>query len=181
MTPVPERSVIRLDKLVRHSIRSMIRQLLLASAVMSASPGSLAAQAHATDSLAILHVVQQHEESMRSLQADRQRSIYAPDAVWINAFGRRIAGRDSIVAFLRGLYADSGYRASRLTRGGPPEVIFVRPDVAIVHEFHQRDGQRIADGSVIARRVHTTFVLSRDDTRWLIKYQHIADERPRSR
>jgi uncharacterized protein (TIGR02246 family) len=180
MRPAAERG--RYAVLFSSGIRSrlMVRQLILAASVMGTWPGVLAAQTRGMDSLAVLHVVQQHEEYMGSLQADRQGAIYAPDAVWINAFGRRIAGRDSIVAFLRELYRDPGYRESRVTREKPAEVIFVRSDVAIVHEFHQRDGQRMADGSVIARRIHTTFVLSKEDGRWLIKYQHIADERPRS-
>jgi len=37
----------------------------------------------------------------------------------------------------------------------------------------------MADDSISGRRIHTTFVLHKADGRWLIKYQHIADERPR--
>ena len=68
-----------------------------------------------------------------------------------------------------------------MLREAPPELIFVRPDVAIVHEFHEREGQRLADGSVIDRRTHTTFVISKEGGRWLIRDQYIADERPRAR
>jgi uncharacterized protein (TIGR02246 family) len=157
-----------------------MRLLVAVTPLVIACPSSLVAQNRAADSVAVLRVIDLHEQAMRNFQADEQAAIYSPDAVWINAFGRRRAGRDSIVAFLRPLYADSGYRASRLLPGAPPEVIFVRPDVAVVHEFHERDGQRMADGSIIARRVHTSFVLSKESGRWLIKYQHIADERPRS-
>jgi uncharacterized protein (TIGR02246 family) len=117
---------------------------------------------------------------MRALRAIPQGAIYAPDAVWINAFGRRIVGRDSIVAFLGALYAEPGYAGSRIVRETPPELLFVRPDVATVHEFHEREGQRLADGSVIARRTHTTFVVSKEAGRWLIRYQHISDERTRA-
>ena len=117
---------------------------------------------------------------MRTLNAETQGANYAPSAIWINAFGGRRSGRDSIVAFLRGLYADSGYRESRVIREDPPEIIFVRPDVALVHEFHEREGQRLADGTVIARRTHTTFVISKERGRWLIQYQYIGDERPRA-
>jgi hypothetical protein len=53
--------------------------------------------------------------------------------------------------------------------------------VAIVRELHQRDGQRLPDGSLVDRRIHTSYVLSKDSGRWLIKYEHIADVRPRSR
>ncbi len=146
---------------------------------MGVLPSSGVAQASVADSAAVLHLIQQRAEAMRSRSAELQRPNYAPGAVWINAFGVRRTGRDSIVAFLGRLYADTGYRASRLIDEAPPELIFVRPDVAIVHEFHAREGQRMADGTVVDRRTHSTFVVTKEDGRWLIQYQHIADERPR--
>jgi uncharacterized protein (TIGR02246 family) len=119
---------------------------------------------------------------MRTRNSHAERTVYAPDAVWINAFGRRREGPDSIEAFLSLLYADSGYADSRLVRQEAPEVRFIRPDVAVVHEYHEREGQRLADGSVIpVRRVHTTFVLSKETDRWLVRYQFIGDERERAR
>ena len=158
----------------------MTRRVILITAMFVAWPGCLTSQTRAADSVAIAQLVSQHVESMRSLRADLQGALYAPDAVWINAFGRRIVGRDSIVAFLRGLYAEPGYAGSRIVRETPPELLFVRADVAAVHEFHEREGQRLADGSVIARRTHTTFVVSKEAGRWLIRYQHISDERARA-
>ena len=158
----------------------MIGRVILFIATFVAWPICLTSQTRAADSVAIVQLVHQHVESMRALRADLQGAIYTPDAMWINAFGRRIIGRDSIVAFLRGLYAEPGYVGSRLVRETDPELLFVRPDVATVHEFHEREGQRLADGSVIARRTHTTFVVSKEAGRWLIRYQHISDERPRA-
>lgn len=155
----------------------MIHRVIFLAATLAACPGCLIAQTRAADSVAIVKLVKQHVEAMRALRADLQQTIYSRDAVWINAFGRRIIGRDSIVAFLGGLYADPGYSGSRIVREIPPEVFFVRPDVATVHEFHEREGQRLADGSVIARRTHTTFVVSKEAGRWFIRHQHIADER----
>lgn len=155
----------------------MIHRVIMMAVTLAACPGCLFAQTRAADSVAIVKLVQQHVEAMRALRADQQRAIYTRDAVWINAFGRRIIGRDSIVAFLSRLYADPGYSASRIVREISPEVFFVRDDVATVHEFHEREGQRLADGSVIARRTHTTFVVSKEAGSWLIRHQHIADER----
>lgn len=157
-----------------------LRAAVLAIA-FSVSPCTAFAQGSAADSAAILHLMQQRAEAMRSHRADLQRASYALNAVWINAFGVRRSGPDSIIAFLAGLYADTGFVESRLVRETPPELIFVRPDVAIVHDFQEREGQRLADGSVIDRRTHTTFVLSKEHGRWLVQYQYIADERPRAR
>lgn len=142
----------------------------------------LAGQGRAADSIAVLHVIERRTEAMRAHDAHAERTVYAPDAVWINAFGRRRVGPDSIEAFLGHLYADSGYAASRLVREEAPEVRFIRPDVAVVHEYHEREGQRLADGTVIPiRRVHTTFVLSKESGGWLVQYQFIGDERERPR
>jgi uncharacterized protein (TIGR02246 family) len=144
--------------------------------------GNLAGQSHAADSIAVLQVIERRTEAMRMRDSRAERTIYAPDAMWINAFGRRRAGPDSIEAFLRLLYADSGYAESRLVREEAPEVRFIRPDVAVVHEYHEREGQRLPGGSVIPlRRVHTTFVLSKEGGRWLVRYQFIGDERERAR
>lgn len=158
--------------------RPIVQLLLVAGFLLASHP--LLAQSRAADSLAILGVIRDRSEAIRTLNADRQAANYAANAIWLNAFGVRRVGKDSIVAFLRGLYADSGFRESRVVREAPPEVTFIRPDVAVVHEFQERDGQRLADGTVISRRTHTTFVLARDRDRWLIRYQHIADERPRA-
>jgi uncharacterized protein (TIGR02246 family) len=142
--------------------------------------GNLAGQSRAADSIAVLHVIERRTEAMRAHDAHAERTVYAPDAVWINAFGRRLVGPDSIEAFLLRLYADSGYASSRMAREEAPQVRFIRSDVAVVHEYHEREGQRLADGSVIPiRRVHTTFVLSKESGRWLVQYQFIGDERER--
>jgi uncharacterized protein (TIGR02246 family) len=161
-------------------MRRHLSLLILLVAALSDSPRQLLAQGRAADSAAILRIVSERSAAMRAFSADSQAANYARNAIWINAFGVRRTGRDSIATFLRGLYADSGYRESRLIREDPPELLFIRPDVAVVHEFHEREGQRLADGTVIARRTHTTFVVSKERGRWLIQYQHIGDERPRA-
>jgi uncharacterized protein (TIGR02246 family) len=149
-----------------------------ALALILALVSGLAGQGRAVDSIAVLRIIERRTEAMRAHDAHAERSVYAPDAVWINAFGRRRVGPDSIGAFLGRLYADPGYAGSRLVREQAPEIWFIRPDVAVVHEYHEREAQRLADGSVIAiRRVHTTFVLSRENGGWLVRYQFIGDER----
>jgi hypothetical protein len=97
----------------------MIGRAILITATLVGLPGSVASQTRAADSTAIVRLVHQHVESMRALRAIPQGAIYAPDAVWINAFGRRIVGRDSIVAFLGALYAEPGHAGSRIVRETP--------------------------------------------------------------
>lgn len=146
--------------------------------LMLALAGRLPGQRRAADSIAVLQVIGRRTEAMRAHDARAERAVYAPNAVWINAFGRRREGPDSIAAFLGRLYADPGYAASRLVREAAPEIWFIRPDVAVAHEYHEREAQRLADGSVIPiRRVHTTFVLSKERGDWLVRYQFIGDQR----
>lgn len=146
-------------------------------AVSLAIPLPVFAQSRSQDSLSILDVLRHRTQAMQSRNADLQRGMYAPGAVWINAFGRRRSGPDSIIAFLSRLYADPGYQESRVVRENPVEILFIRPDVVVVHGYHEREGQRLADGRVINRRIHSTYVLSREDGRWLVQYQFIGDER----
>jgi hypothetical protein len=54
--------------------------------------GKVAGQSRAVDSIAVLNVVQRRTEAMRAHDARAERTVYAPDAVWINAFGRRRVG-----------------------------------------------------------------------------------------
>ncbi|MDX2260099.1 MAG: SgcJ/EcaC family oxidoreductase [Gemmatimonadales bacterium] len=169
--------MLLLSHFVHREVMRLPASLLALSLVL---PGSLAGQSRA-DSIAVLHVIELRAEAQRTHDAHAERAIYAPDAVWINAFGRRRVGPDSIAAFLGRLYADSGYAASRLVRAEVPDVRFIRPDVAVVHEYHEREGQRLADGTVIPlRRVHTTMVLAKEGGRWLVHYLSIGDERERS-
>lgn len=171
------RLILLLNRLGLREVMRLPASVLVLSLVL---PGSLAGQSRA-DSNAVLHVIELRAEAQRTHDAHAERAIYASDALWINAFGRRRVGPDSIEAFLGRLYADSGYAASRLVRAEVPEVRFIRPDVAVVHEYHEREGQRLPDGSAIPLRwVHTTFVLSKERGRWLVQYLAIGDERERT-
>jgi uncharacterized protein (TIGR02246 family) len=159
-----------------------VRSPAIILVLLLAVTGKVFGQSRAVDSVAILKVIERSSEAMRAHDARTERTIYAADALWINAFGRRRVGPDSIGAFLGRLYADSGYAASRIAREEAPEVRFIRSDVAIVHEYHEREGQQLVDGTIIPiRRVHTTFVLSKENGRWLVRYQFIGDERERAK
>ncbi len=108
---------------------------------------------------------------------------FADDAVWINAFGRRLVGRTAIQAFLGQLYTDTGYTQSE--RPKPPEIaeiVFVRPDVAVARVFSVSRGQRLPDGSVIAeRRSHSTMTLTKEHDGWKVRYEIVTDERTPAR
>lgn len=126
------------------------------------------------------------EQTLRTLQvafasrnAGPLRDVYVADADWTNAFGTTRSGRDAIVAYLEGLFADPHFGAGRLA--GPPQVS-VRPvtdDVVVAKTFVEIAGQQTADGKELPkRRNHSLKVLARQpDGRWLIVSEIYMDAR----
>lgn len=103
---------------------------------------------------------------------------FADDAVWMNAFGRRVSGRGAIEQFFKALYANTGYQAGTNVEEGEPELTFLRPDVAVVHTFHRTQGQRARDGSLMSeRRTHSTMVLTREPKGWRVRQEVVMDEK----
>jgi uncharacterized protein (TIGR02246 family) len=108
---------------------------------------------------------------------------FADDAVWINAFGRRLVGRANIEKFFTELYADRGFVGANVTEPAAiAEVMFLRPDVAVARVFARTRGQRLLDGTVIAeRRIHNTMTLTREASGWKVRYEIVTDERESAR
>jgi uncharacterized protein (TIGR02246 family) len=78
--------------------------------------------------------------SFRDRDAEALRAVYADDADWVNAFGTVKRGREEIVGFLRGLFADDNF--NRGEPEGPPETSFrvLTPEVVLVSAHDQRSG-----------------------------------------
>jgi len=107
------------------------------------------------------------------------RDVYTDDADWINAFGTSRRGRDEIVEYLKGLFADEHFDAGSLT--GRPEVD-VRPlgdEAVIVRVATVIKGQQTIDGSTLPdRHNHSLKVLQRQaDGRYLIVSEMYMDAR----
>ena len=104
---------------------------------------------------------------------------YTGDAEWINAFGRVRRGGPAIAAhlqegFRRGLWAAAAWTSS------PPEIRFVRPDVAVQHDLRVTRGQRTPTGGAYPeRRTHHQRVLSKDGGRWRVVAHLTSDENAR--
>lgn len=96
--------------------------------------------------------------------------IYSADADWVNAFGTIKKGRDQIVSYLRGLFADENFSAGNLE--APPEVAIrvVTPDVVLVSAHLRVAGQKLVGGGEIPERDnHSLRVLQRQpDGTWPI-------------
>jgi uncharacterized protein (TIGR02246 family) len=71
--------------------------------------------------------------------------VYSDDADWVNAFGTVKRGRDDIVGYLRGLFADDNFNRGELV--GAPETSFrvLSPEVVLV-SAHLSEGPGTARG-----------------------------------
>jgi uncharacterized protein (TIGR02246 family) len=131
------------------------------------------------DEAGVRAAVAKRIDGRNTLNAQLSAEPFAEDAVWINAFGRRLVGRANIEKFFTGLYTDRGY-VERTVPEQPTiaEIVFLRPDVAVARVYSRSLGQRLADGSVIAeRRSHNTMTLTREASGWKVRYEIVTDER----
>ena len=125
-------------------------------------------------------VITTYKNSLNVDNDSLNRIIWAEDARWLQAFGRVFHGRDTIISFTRYLHSASGYAVSTVGRQDEPEVIFIRPDVAILHEYHEREGQRINNIVTPTRKINTTYLMSKENGYWQIRDKVTMDERERS-
>jgi uncharacterized protein (TIGR02246 family) len=106
--------------------------------------------------------------------------MFAADADWTNAWGRRLHGREELSQFWEHARQDSNFLAGKNLAGSERiDVRFVRPDVAVVHCYAERVGQSDSTtGKVMpTRRTHFQIVVSKEDGKWLIQSELIMDEK----
>jgi uncharacterized protein (TIGR02246 family) len=127
------------------------------------------AAGRASDSAAILGLIQAHAAAWNRRDAKAAAAALAPDAVWVTSGGQELHGRAEIErAHAEWLAQDSAAGAS--THVHPPSSIsirFLRPDVAVA----DLDGQFVAGGRV-REQARIFVVATRDAGAW-----HIAQLR----
>jgi uncharacterized protein (TIGR02246 family) len=106
----------------------------------------------------------------RERDAEKLVGIYSADADWVNAFGTTKKGGEEIVAYLRGLFADTNFNAGELR--APPETAIrvLSPEVVLVSAHLKVEGQKLVGGGEIEVRDNFSLrVLQRqNDGAWLI-------------
>ena len=108
--------------------------------------------------------------------AEPLRTVYSVDADWVNAFGTVKRGRDAIVEYLTGLFADANFNRGELA--GPPETSFkvLTPEVVLVSAHLQVKGQGLVGGGALDRDNFSLRALRRqDDGSWLIVSEMFQD------
>src|SRR5215470_4183983 len=122
------------------------------------------------DAAAIERTLRTVQIAFRRRDADALRDVYVADADWTNAFGTTLTGRDAIVDYLRGLFADRHFAAGTLVGAPQVSVRAVTADVVVAKTYVEIAGQQTSDGTAMPnRRNHSLKVLARQgDGRWLI-------------
>lgn len=109
-------------------------------------------------------------------------SVYTEDAQWMNAFGRRKNGRVEIEEFLVWLFSHPGEQNTKTTNlpdsSRQFSIRFIRPDVAIIHDYREVIGQLSDSGREMPKRkIHVTKIVTKESGKWLIANSVIMDER----
>ena len=112
----------------------------------------------------------------RNRDAEALRAVYSDDADWVNAFGTVKRGREEIVDYLRGLFADGNF--NRGEPEGPPETGFrvLTPEVVLVSAHLRIKGQGLVGGGTLDRDNFSLRALQRQaDGSWLIVSEMFQD------
>jgi hypothetical protein len=108
------------------------------------------------------------------------KNTWSEDARWLNAFGRVFVGRDTVISWLNSLYKNPGYAVSHISRQDNPEIKFLRPEVVVIHEYHEREGQVIKNQVTPTRKIISIYILTKENGIWLIRDKVTMDERERT-
>ncbi len=84
--------------------------------------------------------------------ADKLTDVYSDDADWVNAFGSVKHGRQEILTYLRGLFADANFNAGTLKAPPQSSIRVLSDEVVIVSTHLLIEGQKLLDGRVIDER-----------------------------
>lgn len=112
----------------------------------------------------------------RDRDAEALRAVYSADADRVNAFGTVKRGRDDIVDYLGGLFADDNF--NRGEPDGPPETSFrvLTPEVVLVSAHLRIKGQGLVGGGTVDRENFSLRALQRQaDGSWVIVSEMFQD------
>jgi uncharacterized protein (TIGR02246 family) len=115
-------------------------------------------------------------KGFRGRDAEALHPVYSDDADWVNAFGTVKRGREDIVDYLWGLFADDNF--NRGEPEGPPETSFrvLTPEVVLVSAHLRIKGQGLVGGGTLDRDNFSLRALQRQaDGSWVIVSEMFQD------
>jgi uncharacterized protein (TIGR02246 family) len=133
----------------------------------------------AVDEEHVVHALLAVATAFATLDADALRSVYAPDADWIDASGRALHGREAIVEHLRGLFAADHLGSGSLVGLPTLSLRWLDGDAVVATTYLERRSQHTLDGRTLPpRRTHSLKVLTRiGPDGWQIVSDIYADAR----
>jgi uncharacterized protein (TIGR02246 family) len=152
--------------------------LVVATAIAGAQTGADKSKLGAVpeDEAAVRAIVNHWQQSWDNFDASVLNGDYADDADWLNAFGIRLKGGAKIVEFVSRVVKRPNVQG-RHTTWDEPTIRFIRPDVALAFRDYTTVGHKTPDGKEMPeRKTHSTWVLTKDNSRWHIASQAIADD-----
>src|SRR6201985_2903777 len=114
--------------------------------------------------------------NFRNRAARALHAVYSDDADWVNAFGTVKRGREAIVGYLTGLFADDNF--NRGEPEGPPETSFrvLTPHGVLVSAHLRSKGQGLVVGGTLDRDNFSLRALQRQaDGSWVIVSEMYQD------
>jgi len=158
----------------------------LIALVVVLMPSLVGAQAAITDSAAARKVAQllaAFDSTGSGRGGDsvalRRTALFSDDAVFINAFGVRIEGLDSLAAFWKMLYNSGSFGSSKIERVDRQQRM-VAPDLVLVDHVERITGQHVPGTrqELPPRTAHITLLLRRQTAGdWRIVYYRAGDVR----
>jgi uncharacterized protein (TIGR02246 family) len=113
----------------------------------------------------------------RERNVGKLAGVYSDDADWVNAFGSVKHGRQEIISYLRGLFADANFNAGTLKATPESSIRVLTNEVVLVSTHLLIEGQKLLDGGVIDQRDnHSLRVLQRQtDGTWPVVSEMYMD------
>jgi uncharacterized protein (TIGR02246 family) len=111
--------------------------------------------------------------------AQRRTALFSDNAVFVNAFGVRIEGRDSLAAFWKMLYNSGSFGTSKIERVDRQQRVLA-PDLVLVDHVERITGQRVpsTQQELPPRTAHITLLLRQQAVgHWRIVYYRAGDVR----
>src|SRR5581483_849637 len=159
-------------------MKYIVSFLGLAAIVISASAqaGSQKSKVATEDEAAVRTIVLHWQQSWEKFDASVLQGDYAGDADWLNAFGVRIKGGAKIVEFVSRVVKRPTVQG-RQTTGDEPVIRLGRPDVAVAYRNYRTVRHKtLARKEMPQRNTHSTWILTKDNGKWLIASQVISDD-----
>jgi uncharacterized protein (TIGR02246 family) len=137
--------------------------------------GKAASQA---DSAAVMNLMGKFGRARGAGDAKTVASCFSTDAEWTNAFGVVVRGREKLHEFLGWLFSEDmeGTTEGESIKAKLVSLRYIGDNAVVIHGVTEstRGESRVGKGT---RKVHVTFVLSKNSGEWLIAHQMIMDAR----